>query len=237
MKDNLKTQLSDSDLHRLYRIQATELPSRQLDNKVLAQAKAEIPQLTENVIKPHANFWRQYRWPISSAASVMLVVTLLLINPNMQDEVLTDDAIMPQSAPMLMQAEPKLRQSATPTDGSKVAEEGEARLSAAESTLSPSAKDAARSENMDKREQPRVLSQSNESDTLLSTEHELQPRAMISDLQAVNHLSQLVAGQLWTQAALLSQKMAKERPQLDDKQHPQHQQWSRLLKQIAEHRN
>ncbi|QYJ85138.1 hypothetical protein K0I73_13025 [Shewanella mesophila] len=233
MKDNLKTQLSDSYLRKLYHMQATEQPSQQLDNKVLAQASAQISKPTDNVVKPHANFWRQYRWPISSAASVMLVVTLLLINPSMQDEVLTDDAIMPQSAPMLMQHEPKLRQSATPTGGGTGTEEG-ARLSVAKPTLGPSAEGAARSENMDKRESSTAQSFSNNMDTL-SAEHEQQPRAMISDLQAVNHLSQLVAGQLWAQASVLSQKMAKERPQLDDKQHPQHQQWSSLLKQIADH--
>lgn len=237
MKDNLNTESVDSQLYTWYRLQATEQPSEQLDNKVIAQAKAAIAnQHKDNVVKPWADFWRQYRWPISSAASVMLVVTLLLVNPEIQEELLGDDAAMPQSAPLLMQQnEPAMMRRAAQSEHSSNAELNADMPVIVESTSGPNAKQASMANGVDDHHSSATIEMMKTDGPVLA-ENSSQSKAIISDLQAVNHLSQLVSSQQWSEAIILSQKMAKERPQLNDVQHPQHRQWSKLLKAIAEHK-
>ena len=237
MKDNLNTESVDSQLHTRYRLQATEQPSEQLDDKVIAQAKAAIANHNkDNVVKPRADFWRQYRWPISSAASVMLVVTLLLVNPEIHDELLSDDAAMPQSAPLLMQEdEPAMMRRAGQSEQS-----GNADLSVdmpviVESTSGPNAKEVSMANGVDDHHRSATIEMMKSDDPVLAKNNS-QNKAIISDLQAVNHLSQLVSSQQWSEAIILSQKMAEERPQLNHVQHPQHLQWSKLLKAIAQHK-
>ena len=68
-----------AELHSLYQHIEQEQPSKMLDKTVLELAAANVkPQLKSQ------SFWRKHRWPLSSAASVLVVVTLFVINPQMQ---------------------------------------------------------------------------------------------------------------------------------------------------------
>lgn len=79
---------TQKELHALYQHIEQEQPSKALDNAIL--------QLATSNAKPRVksqSFWRKYRWPLSSAASVLLVVTLFVINPQMQTGNLSDEAM------------------------------------------------------------------------------------------------------------------------------------------------
>ncbi|MEZ9822302.1 hypothetical protein AB4238_17030 [Shewanella sp. 10N.286.45.A1] len=79
---------TQKELHALYQHIEQEQPSKALDNAIL--------QLAASNAKPRVksqSFWRKHRWPLSSAASVLLVVTLFVINPQMQTGNLSDEAM------------------------------------------------------------------------------------------------------------------------------------------------
>lgn len=93
MTQNSQDDSVDKALQLLYRSQATEQPSEALDSHILAMAQASKIHAPKQV-----SFWRQYRWPLSSAASVLLVVSILLLNPTSQDPLLMEPAfIAPQA--------------------------------------------------------------------------------------------------------------------------------------------
>lgn len=108
----------DSDLQTWYKLQAQENPSDELDDAIIkmateasalnngvsaddsSQHKATLDsdKRTDNVVRVENSFWRQNRWALSSAASVMLVVTVIMLNPQSPQDILSDDAM-----PMMMQ--------------------------------------------------------------------------------------------------------------------------------------
>ncbi len=105
--------LSDEELQQLYVMQATEQPSQALDEAILEQAK-----LHKATFKPNKSdkvvFLSQYRWPISTAASVLLVSTLLLLNNEPHNISVSSDELQ-KSAPIMevqvmSTAAPKARQ-------------------------------------------------------------------------------------------------------------------------------
>lgn len=86
MSDENDKMLSDAELKALYLAKATEQPSTELDARILAMAQQRLTEHAgeseqsgaANVIQ--ASFWRRYRWPLSSAASVLLLSSLLLLD-------------------------------------------------------------------------------------------------------------------------------------------------------------
>jgi hypothetical protein len=230
MKHNSQQELSDEELTKLYQAQATEQPSETLDEQILALAKDSISSHTHEVIRPKADFWRQYRWPISSVASVMLVVTLVLVNPKRGDEVIMDGSqplpqmssrmITPDVAEVAPQAHGEDKVSST----FKSQQKSLPVESTSPSELQRSAKDVAAGD-MDVTE--RVETQVNVPKT--------QAKAVISDRQAINHLTRLVETEQWHEATILLARINKERPQLANVAHPQHQQWRALAESIKSH--
>lgn len=107
MTQNSQDDSVDQALQQLYRSQATEQPSEALDSHILAMAQASQIHAPKQV-----SFWRQYRWSLSSAASVLLVASILLLNPTSQDPLIMEPfTIAPQAldsqavhAPRMMSA-------------------------------------------------------------------------------------------------------------------------------------
>ncbi|MCK8043479.1 hypothetical protein MSG37_01145 [Shewanella sp. 1CM18E] len=96
----------EEQIKSLYQKGATELPPTSIDNKILAQARQQLAEQNQSMSatgrvnnQQSQSFWRQYRLPLSSAASVMVVVTLFMLNPTMD----SNDGLQ-QSEPMLMSA-------------------------------------------------------------------------------------------------------------------------------------
>ncbi|MCL1093630.1 hypothetical protein [Shewanella kaireitica] len=100
---------TQKELHALYQHIEQEQPSKALDNAILELAASNAKPRVKS-----QSFWRKHRWPLSSAASVLLVVTLFVINPQMQTGNLSDEA-MPtlMSTPEDHQA-PAMMRMATP---------------------------------------------------------------------------------------------------------------------------
>ncbi|GIU15765.1 hypothetical protein TUM4261_33260 [Shewanella sp. c952] len=79
---------TQKELHALYQHIEQERPSKVLDNAILELAASNAKPRVKS-----QSFWRKHRWPLSSAASVLLVVTLFVINPQMQTGNLSDEAM------------------------------------------------------------------------------------------------------------------------------------------------
>ncbi|ABV86540.1 hypothetical protein [Shewanella pealeana] len=87
----------EAEIKSLYQQIDKEQPSSQLDEQILTMARSRTakPQQSQS-------FWRKYRWPLSSAASVFVVVTLFVINPAMKS-----GDVLEQGEPVMMSSPPK----------------------------------------------------------------------------------------------------------------------------------
>ncbi|ABZ75816.1 hypothetical protein Shal_1247 [Shewanella halifaxensis HAW-EB4] len=86
-----------AEIKSLYQKIDKEQPSTELDEQILNMARSQVAKPTQS-----QSFWRKYRWPLSSAASVLVVVTLFVINPAMKN----GDSIE-QGGPVMMSSPPK----------------------------------------------------------------------------------------------------------------------------------
>ncbi|MCG9745742.1 hypothetical protein [Shewanella sp. Isolate8] len=261
MSDENDKMLSDAELKALYLAKATEQPSSELDARILAMAQARLnerrpneqclneQQLAEqesegaekqsgsaNVIQ--VSFWRRYRWPMSTAASVLLLSSLLLMNLNGPNPI--DEQVRPMLAsepqPMRMtappeQQEPKVQQGPSAQADVDVPEMASPQAVTVMSRKAPADLKTEVKTGTQPDEQAKL-----ESLTPNEAEVKTQAKAVISDIQAVNHLQQLVDAELWPDANTLYQRLLKERPRLEDSSHPQHSQWRELVNQIKAHR-
>ncbi len=86
----------EAEIKSLYHQMDKELPSSELDELILKQASRRVSKPAQS-----QSFWRKYRWPLSSAASVLVVVTLFVINPAMKsgDVLEQGEAVMMSSPP------------------------------------------------------------------------------------------------------------------------------------------
>ncbi|MCE9679165.1 hypothetical protein LZP69_08255 [Shewanella sp. AS1] len=229
----LEDQSWNKELKQLYQAQANEEPGSALDKQILARAKAHSESSKTKDAKMSVSpqkvvFWRKYRWTLSSAASAVLLVSLLLVNQQ------TDDI----PSPLPMAAKPARLLSSqpiqtSPVEGAGEQKEGEQPAQALsiqteqiQAELMPS--EPIPTEQMKAKQaqtEPMQLEQAPQSDKTV-------PKLTMSDKQALYHLSQLVNSQQWQEASKLLERINQERPQLADKDHPQHQEWRDLSEAI-----
>ncbi len=227
----------DAEIKLWYRAQAQETPSAELDDAIMSLAKsANQSTKADNLVVVDNSFWRRHRWPISSAASVMFVATLLLINQDETQELLSDESY----APMMMQMEsdaqePELQKSqrksesrsmmsATSLDEQQVQFQDAAQNEVFQvEVISEVAKDVSlQGRNADVKAKIKSLSDSKPVKTMPQRD------AVVSAKQAVNHLESLVKQKQWVEAEKLVLKIRKNYPQLKNEDHPQHLRWKTL---------
>ncbi|MEZ9140285.1 MULTISPECIES: hypothetical protein [unclassified Shewanella] len=104
------------EISALYKQQALERPSAAIDAAILLQAKATQASSLKNNVKTaeksnlvQLSFWKKHRLPISSAASVMLIASVMLLNPEFKQHAVSelDDSVPVMSdvaAPVQMAA-------------------------------------------------------------------------------------------------------------------------------------
>ena len=278
----------DSELQSWYKLQAQEQPSSELDDAIIKMAteasavsnqasvdssQHEAPlagdKITDNVVRVENSFWRKNRWALSSAASVMLVVTVVMLNPQSPQEILSDDAM-----PMMMQMSQPLDEQLESLQADAVEGASFKAVSSAmkreslqadavdvkrESRQAPSAPSAMPAseqqfggaaapkmkptgEGADDRAKlgaaaPSNLTLSSKSLSSHSLPNKSVPQreAVVSAKQALNHLQNLIDSKLWDEAENLANKIAKQYPNLEESEHPQHQRWSELQAEITAH--
>ena len=104
------------EISALYKQQALERPSAAIDAAILLQAKATQASSLKNNVNTaeksnlvQLSFWKKHRLPISSAASVMLIASVMLLNPEFKQHAVPelDDSVPVMSdvaAPVQMAA-------------------------------------------------------------------------------------------------------------------------------------
>lgn len=89
-----------------YRQQALEVPPQQLDQDILQLAQthlAEMHQSKITAVEAPTSVWRRHPWALSSAASLVLVVGLLVLNrPQIEDAMAPSPMAMSAPAPQAM---------------------------------------------------------------------------------------------------------------------------------------
>lgn len=248
----------DSDLQAWYQLQEQELPSQDLDDAIIKLAQDSCvenrPSATnqqdnilgtdksaDNVIRVENSFWRKNRWVLSSAASVMLVVTVIMLNPQSPQEILSDDAM-----PMMMQMNEQVDEPTSSAQGvsvhsdslrSKGTDSNQAVSQEAnqvqmmpramssspaelERGVEPSLKQAGQSYQLNGSATERVDAPNVKS----MPQHE----AVVSAKQMLNHLARLIETEQFSEAEKLIIKITKQYPQLDQVDHPEHQRWNEL---------
>lgn len=89
-----------------YRQQALEVPPQQLDQDILQLAQthlAEMHQSKITAVEAPTSVWRRHPWALSSAASLVLVVGLLVLNrPQIKDVIAPSPMAMSAPAPQAM---------------------------------------------------------------------------------------------------------------------------------------
>ncbi|PMG79666.1 hypothetical protein BCU84_05015 [Shewanella sp. 10N.286.51.B7] len=85
------------EISALYKQQALERPSAAIDAAILLQAKATQASSLKNNVKTaeksnlvQLSFWKKHRLPISSAASVMLIASVMLLNPEFKQHAVSE---------------------------------------------------------------------------------------------------------------------------------------------------
>ncbi len=240
----------DRDLQIWYKLQSQENPSSELDDTIIKMAtdaetmsnqtaidtrqyEAGVASDNEfdNVVRIEKNFWRKNRWILSSAASVMLVVTLVMLSPQSPQKMLSDDVM-----PMMMQMSESLDEQIQSLQADTV--EGasfEARSVDVKGESIPAAKASSHLTLPTKA----LLGQISSSDVLLPNsvpdKRVRQREAVVNAKQALNHLQNLIGAKQWDEAEKLADKLAKQYPQFKEFEHPQHQRWIKLMTEIAEH--
>ncbi|MCC4833205.1 hypothetical protein LMH66_11245 [Shewanella sp. 10N.7] len=90
------------EISALYKQQALERPSAAIDAAILLQAKATQASSLKNNVNTaeksnlvQLSFWKKHRLPISSAASVMLIASVMLLNPELKQHAVSelDDSV------------------------------------------------------------------------------------------------------------------------------------------------
>ncbi|MEI6858808.1 MAG: hypothetical protein V5788_03300 [Shewanella sp.] len=270
-----QSQKFDRDLQIWYKLQSQETPSDELDNTIIKmatdagtmsnraaidtrqyEAKVVSDNGVDSVVRVEKRFWHKNRWILSSAASVMLVVTLFMLNPQSPQEMLSDDAM-----PMMMQMSEPLNeqtqsQQADPIEGANFkitrsvmkneslqAEIIEvASFEAKSSDIERTNVESTDVKSIDVKREPiqsvRALSQQILSTKPLSKvlpDQISSSEVVVSTKQALNHLQDLIDAKQWDEAEKLANKMAKQYPRLKELEHPQHKKWSELRAEIEKY--
>ncbi|ACA87586.1 hypothetical protein [Shewanella woodyi] len=253
----------DDELQQLYKAQEQEVPSAELDEAILKLARAAVKKSQDdNVVIVETSFWRRHRWPLSSAASVMFVATLLLINQDVTQDILSDDVpvMMQMSEP---QGELGDSDSAQPAamdtrsyagdkgvEAQSVQETDEMKRTApramasspqAEALPAKSSPNTAQQQSDPKVESIAISVDDIDQDVRAKIESlsssksaktASQREAMVSAKQALNHLESLVEMEKWADAEKLVLKLRRNYPELRSEDHPQHLRWKALSEQV-----
>ena len=263
VKDNDETFLALQDeISTLYHQGIKEEPSAQLDETVLAMAQAELQRVKTNNILADANGntvvklkgWQQYRWQLSTAASVMIVAGLFMMMPMQQHSDPAQMAVPDETpAPMSMMHEPLPAASdATADEMMQVDSNARAAKAVNSSQIQGAAMSAPsiqsdappevepqkpQAENAQSTSLLSELKPSSRDNMTLESKQQLSKQAELITLdtaeKAMATLNQLVASQQWPQAERYLLTMEQRFPELNSPKHPLHSDYQSIKQQLT----
>ena len=263
VKDNDEAFLALQDeISTLYHLGVKEEPSAQLDEAVLAMAQAELQRAkTENTQAKAGSTtvvelkgWQQYRWQLSTAASVVIVAGLFMMMPMQQH---SDPAQMavpdePHTPMSLMQAPLPPTSNASADDIIQADSNLRAAKAVNPSEVQPAVMSAQSSQNNTQlaAEQQKQQSDNSASKSLMSdlkpssrdsmtfeSKQSFSKQAELITLdtaeKAMETLNQLVASQQWPQAERYLLSMEQRFPELNDPKHPLNSDYQLIKQQLT----
>lgn len=257
MKDKQNSALNslnsefDSDLQAWYELQDKEQPGSDLDAAILKMAKDMSKEVNNaeqthsvdnadtvadnaanNVVRVENSFWRKNRLALSSAASVMLVVTVVMLNPQSPQDILSDEAM-----PMMMQMSEPSDTAGESSLGTKMTRGQEAQEPAVQSLqhldMEPRASVAA-SDSFQAIDSNKLKGEVPPETMSHAFSGMPQREAAVSAKQALNHLEKLISTKQWDEARALANKVSKLYPQLKSPSDPEYQRWTDIQSELVD---
>ncbi|NKF49795.1 hypothetical protein G3R49_04315 [Shewanella sp. WXL01] len=253
MDDNAFAKLQD-EIRSQYHQQDLELPPQHIDAAILALASqshqqvhsAAEAQMEADKKVVQLSWWSKHKLGVSSAASVMLVAGLFLLNPELMQQG-AKQTVVDANMPSEMQAKPMLMMSGAPSD--EAIEAGDGRQSAApldnsgfEAMAEPSAQTASSSaagttaSDMLATPKQRSLpteALANGAKQLGTDQYEERVITLDTAEKALERLQGLVDADEISQARMLVEKIDKRFPELAQKSHPLFARYSELKQQLT----
>ncbi|PIW61026.1 hypothetical protein [Shewanella sp. CG12_big_fil_rev_8_21_14_0_65_47_15] len=204
-----------------YHQQALEVPPEKLDQDILRLSQTHLAEMNIAKLKPPvAPLWQRFPWAFSSAASLVIVLGLLVLNrPQVDRELMTPSAVM-MGAPT---ASPAAEAELNTAEAKNAQIEHQAKMMQAEVAESRAMKAESRmlaqeqAQSVARKTSPMVTSQASPQPHLAATPNVDDAQAKPSSLaESLAHLKVLIESKQIDEALALEQKLLNEYPALSE---------------------
>ncbi|MCP3128096.1 hypothetical protein [Shewanella sp. KJ2020] len=204
-----------------YHQQALEVPSEKLDQDILRLSQTHLAEMNITKLKPViAPLWQRFPWAFSSAASLVIVVGLLVLNrPQVDRALMTPSAVMMDAPTASSAAEAELN--AAQAKNAQIEQQAKMQAEVAESqAMKAKSRMLAQEQAQSAARQisPMVASQASPP-SLAATPNvdEVQTKPPLSSLaESLAHLKVLIESKQIDEALALEQKLLNEYPALSE---------------------
>lgn len=207
-----------------YHQQALEVPSEKLDQDILRLSQTHLAEMNITKLKPVvAPLWQRFPWAFSSAASLVIVVGLFVLNrPQVDRALMTPSAVMMDAPTASPTAEAELN--AAQAKNAQI--EHQAKMMQAEVAESQAVKAKSRmlaqeqAQSAARKTNPMVTSQASPQPDLAATPNvddaQAKPSSPSSLAESLAHLKVLIESKQIDEALALEQKLLNEYPALSE---------------------
>lgn len=205
-----------------YHQQALEVPSEKLDQDILRLSQTHLAEMNITKLKPVvAPLWQRFPWAFSSAASLVIVVGLLVLNrPQVDRALMTPSAVMMDAPTASSAAEAELN--AAQAKNAQIEQQAKMQAEVAESqAMKAKSRMLAQEQAQSAARQisPMVASQASPP-SLAATPNvdEVQTKPLLSPslAESLAHLKVLIESKQIDEALALEQKLLSEYPALSE---------------------
>ena len=215
-------QVLRQEISAWYHQQALEVPSEKLDQDILRLSQTHLAEMNITKLKPVvAPLWQRFPWAFSSAASLVIVVGLLVLNrPQVDRALMTPSAVMMDAPTASSAAEAELN--AAQAKNAQIEQQAKMQAEVAESqAMKAKSRMLAQEQAQSAARQisPMVASQASPP-SLAATPNvdETQPKPQLSPslAESLAHLKVLIESKQIDEALALEQKLLSEYPALSE---------------------
>lgn len=215
-------QVLRQEISAWYHQQALEVPSEKLDQDILRLSQTHLAEMNITKLKPVvAPLWQRFPWAFSSAASLVIVVGLLVLNrPQVDRALMTPSAVMMDAPTASSAAEAELN--AAQAKNAQIEQQAKMQAEVAESqAMKAKSRMLAQEQAQSAARQisPMVASQASPP-SLAATPNvdEVQTKPLLSPslAESLAHLKVLIESKQIDEALALEQKLLSEYPALSE---------------------